>query len=347
MPRRSTLFLCALAASSPLASSAGDDHVDLVTFDGKAGTTFEWQEVNDPGLSTGDFAISKAYAFALFNGTVAIVPKLSAPGFCNAETKTSILHKAKFNVASGFTHLMIYYRSTAPYDGFKFSLGDDTKTSYKAGFNATSDGVWRVAAIPFSDFSSDWSQFTGRCDSVDPGGKKHVCCSAATPEVCLKEKNLKGIEQVGVWAEGVAGAYNLQIKWIRAGFGDTCSDSEYCCPDAMKCLTPSKTSCKGNPDACGTGGAVCCPLTEMCVSVGSACTSACQAPWAEKALFCCPDAKACVAPTDPGVLCATDSDCKQGHVSPVICCPLTKLCVTAADACQPGDPATASWWPAK
>jgi hypothetical protein len=77
----------------------------------------------------------------------------------------------------------------------------------------TTDGVWRVAAIPFSDFSIDWSSNTGRCDTVDPGsGKKHVCCSKATPEVCLTEGKLKDIEQVGLWAEGVAGTFSLQIK---------------------------------------------------------------------------------------------------------------------------------------
>jgi hypothetical protein len=327
---RLSLILCALAASAPLTSAtrvfnlseAGDDHVDLVTFGSEAGTIFDWELVKDPvkgDLSKGDFTISKEYAFALFNGTMA------SGGQCNAETKTSILHKAKFNAASGYTHLMIYYRSTAAYDGFKFSL--HSRDSYKAGFNVTSDGTWRVAAIPFSDFSS---------------GSK--ACSKTTSEACLTEKKLKDIEQVGLWAEGIAGAFNLQIKWIRAGYGDTCSNSEYCCPDAMKCLTPSKISCKGNPDAC-TGGAICCPLTELCVTVGNACTSACQAPWAEKALFCCPDAKACLAPTDPGVLCTNTSDCKQGHSVPVICCPLTNLCVTAADACQPGDPVTPSWWP--
>jgi hypothetical protein len=314
---RLSLVFCSLAASS-----ADVDHVDLVTFGGEAGTSFEWALVKNKGdLSKSDFTISKDYAFALFNGTVANA------GLCNAETETSILHKAKFNVASGYTHLMIYYRSTAAYDGFEFSL--NSKGSYKAGFNVTSDGVWRVAAIPFSDFSSS-----------------SKACSKATPEACLTEKKLKDIEQVGLWAAGIAGAFNLQIKWIRAGYGDICSDSEYCCPDAMKCLTPTNTSCVENPDVC-TDSAVCCPLTKLCVTVGNTCTSACQAPWAEKALYCCPDAKACLAPTDPGVLCAKDSDCKQGHSTKVFCCPLTNLCVTAADACQPGDPGVPSWWPTK
>ena len=322
------LFLQSCGASEGVAA---EDHVDLVTFGGESGSTFDWSAA-DGGGSKGTFAVNGEYDFALFNGTAAA----GADSFCSAMTKLGLLHKPKFRAASGYTHLMVYYRSTAAYGGFQLSLAAkdgavSTKHPYKASFNATADGVWRVAAVPFAAFS---------------GAGGAIVCSAAAPQACLSEAALRAITQVGLWAEGTAGAFSLQVKWIRAGFGDTCSSSEYCCPSAMKCLTPSNTPCKGNPDAC-TGGSICCPLTQLCVHAGSACTSACQAPWAEKALYCCPDAKACLAPTDPGVLCANDSDCEQGHSTPVVCCPLTKLCVTAADACMPGDSPAPSWWPAK
>jgi hypothetical protein len=75
-----------------------------VTFGSEAGTTFTWELANT-GAGC-DFAVSDQYAFALYNGTV------TGPGFCNDETKTSILHKTKFNAASGYTHVEVYYRST-------------------------------------------------------------------------------------------------------------------------------------------------------------------------------------------------------------------------------------------
>merc|ERR1712032_1131658 len=74
---------------------------------------------------------------------------------------------------------------------------------------------------------------------------KHRCCSKEHPEVCPTQRNLKDMTQFGLWTEGVAGKFHLEVKWIRAGFGaDGCSKSEYCCPDAKHCLTPTKTSCK-------------------------------------------------------------------------------------------------------
>jgi hypothetical protein len=81
---------------------------NLVTFDGKAGTTFTWQETNGAwrahaclsprprscvlpppmgGLSTGNFSVSSATNTAIFQGDVQIVPSLKAPGFCQSLTQ--------------------------------------------------------------------------------------------------------------------------------------------------------------------------------------------------------------------------------------------------------------------
>merc|ERR1719182_70878 len=122
---------------------------------------------------------------AVWDGETKIVPKLHAPGFCNVKSTSGggVLRIA--NDASPFTHMLLR--------------------------------VWNTVAVPFEKFSNDWSQYTGRCDTTDPNGKKHKCCSAEHPEVCPTKSNLKHISQLGIWAEGVAGKFHLEVKWIRAG----------------------------------------------------------------------------------------------------------------------------------
>lgn len=104
-----------------------------------------------------------------------------------------------------------------------------------------------------------------------------------------------------------------------------CTDNEYCCPDAKKCLTPTATSCAKDATACADGE-VCCPLTKICVKPGKSCESPCAAKD-----YCCPDAKRCLALTNPGVFCKATSDCGSQQ----ICCPLTKLCVSVGTPCVP------------
>merc|ERR1719199_638875 len=203
--------------------------------------------------STWEIDASKSKS-ASWNGEVRIVPSLKAPGFCNAETDSWF---AKFNDCSATSHLLIHAKSNTPsYRGFKVSFAADTLNvqfhSFKASFNMTSSDTYQTVAIPFTDFSNDWSAYTGRCDTKDPTGKTHTCCSKATPHVCATKKNLKDISQFGLWTEGVAGKFHLEVRWIRAGYGaGGCSEDEYCCPDAKHCLTPTATSCKADAGACG------------------------------------------------------------------------------------------------
>ena len=72
-------------------------------------------------------------------------------------------------------------------------------------------------AIPFNQFSNDWSPFTGECDTKDPTGLQHHCCTEQHPEVCPTKKNLASITQLGLWTEGVKGTFSFQISWIGAG----------------------------------------------------------------------------------------------------------------------------------
>lgn len=105
-----------------------------------------------------------------------------------------------------------------------------------------------------------------------------------------------------------------------------CKKTEYCCPDALKCLTPTSTSC-ATDDACADGD-ICCPLTKICVTPGVACT---PPPVCKSDEYCCPDALKCLHPTDPGTFCTGKHHCATDE----ICCPLTKICVTADAPCTP------------
>merc|ERR1719487_999761 len=301
-----------------LTAALSADTLSLARFDGSS-ADFKWVEENDPvmgGVSTNcTFTKDGANSVAAFVGTVEIVPSLKAPGFCFARTMTT---KSQFADASAFTHLDIEYTSTVAYAGFKAAFAADTLIpqfqSFKADFNVTAGSG--VASIPFSAFSNKWDAATG-----EP--TKHSPPTA---------KNLRDISQLQVWAEGVQGPFNLQIKEIRASNGavpsTTCAATEYCCPDAKKCLTPTSTSCKDDATACGDGE-VCCPLTKICVKPGADC----QTPCSDSGTYCCPDAKACLKPTNPGVFCTSAADC--GAKSGLVCCPLTKLCVAPGDKCSP------------
>merc|ERR1711981_17269 len=178
--------------------------------------------------------------------------------------------------------------STPSYAGFKvaFAAKDVPKTSrystgsFKAGFTV-SGSDWQVVSIPFNTFSYDWSPFTGKCDTKDPTGQQHHCCATsnsttAGPAYCPTTAFLSTITNMEVWAEGAAGDFHLEVKWIGASDSKqpktVCKNTEYCCPDAKHCLTPTNpgTLCSGASDC--KASEVCCPITHECVSVGEKCT---------------------------------------------------------------------------
>ena len=91
--------------------------------------------------------------------------------------------------------------------------------SFKANFTVPKEAASQFVTVrvPFSTFSVDWSDYTGSCDSKDPGGYQHVCCSTAHPEVCPTAHHLSSITMLGLWAEGVEGSFELDVKQIAAG----------------------------------------------------------------------------------------------------------------------------------
>jgi len=233
---------------------------------------------------------------------------------------------------------MFKVRSDTPdYQGFKvgFSAKGIPKTSpygapsFKAPF-AVSGTDWQIVTVNFDAFSYDWSPYTGKCDTKDPTGQQHHCCTSDSPQYCPTKEFLSAITDMQVWAEGVAGDFHLEVEWFAAGTGaappsTVCAQTEYCCPDAKACLTPTATTCANTGDKCPSG-TICCPLTKLCVKPGKPCVTPCA-----QTEYCCPDVHMCLTPTNPGNRCASNTDCGQGGV----CCPLTKLCVSVGKKCTP------------
>ena len=75
----------------------------------------------------------------------------------------------------------------------------------------------QIVRVPFSQFSWDWSGYTGACDTLDPTGTQHHCCTAEEPQYCPTADFLSKITDVEVWAEGTEGDFHLEIFWIGAG----------------------------------------------------------------------------------------------------------------------------------
>lgn len=205
----------------------------LATFDGAKSTTYGWRDMDDPvmgGESHSVFEVEGSQGH--FKGTCAIVPFLKAPGFCMASTQRSVFSPAPhFADASQFIDGALYLEvetTTPEYAGFKVAFGaknavrppggmHHSSPTFKAGFNIPGKARTLVK-VPFKDFSVDWSDFTGRCDTKDPNnGFQHHCCSSEHPEVCPTAQHLAQITSLELWAEGAAGDFDLKIFYIGAG----------------------------------------------------------------------------------------------------------------------------------
>lgn len=190
-----------------------------------------WKVTNDPvmgGRSKSSFAVGTDGAgnknIGLFSGDVAIVPSLKAPGFCNAFV--TIPNKD----ASQYDAIEITLRSHGPLTAFKSSWGGKgvpkdpschhpgcqyETGSFKASFNVTQQSATappQKVIIPFTDYTYEWSDFTGGC--TDHGAK---CCDPTqSPNTCPSKTALSQITQIGIWGEGTAGDFALDIFELRA-----------------------------------------------------------------------------------------------------------------------------------
>merc|ERR1712072_914691 len=192
----------------------------LVTFDGAAGTTFKFVELNDPvmgGRSTGTWSVGTG--FGILDGEVVNVPKLKAPGFIKAAAD------GKFPDVSGFidgslvlsvrtsTHEYAGYRVTfvsgagspsfscAGGGGLPFSRG-----CFKQKFSVPAGSDFVEVKIPFNTFSDKWSSATG----------EHTAECAQDKDVCPTAGKLSSIQRVEFWGEGAAGKLHLEVQSVCA-----------------------------------------------------------------------------------------------------------------------------------
>jgi len=200
MARALSFFAFAGAASADIL---------IATFDGASRTALKWTEQDDPvmgGKSKGTFIIDDSNKVGTFNGTCAIVPFLKAPGFIKAVSSGSTPDVSKCK------SLVISAKSTTDFKGFRISFSNDHYAGgkffaygYKSNFQP-SVGEFGDVVLPFSGFSSHWDDATGEPITKCVGDSK----------ACPSQSSLQNMKTLSIWAEGVAGDVNLEIKSIRA-----------------------------------------------------------------------------------------------------------------------------------
>ena len=194
------------------------------------------------GGSSGNFTMQERIVngvpthFGLFQGTVRNVSFLKAPGFCNAQMRTGLANRldiSEYATDMGGLRLVVKNAYQGPaYQGHKVALsaigvkhhngGHELEGSYKADFKLgdfSATGKCTAIYVPFSDFSSDWSDFTGECSTKDPNGYQHKCCPAGGVDkdpVCPSKQNLKVVDGITIWSEGVGGDFALELYEVSA-----------------------------------------------------------------------------------------------------------------------------------
>jgi hypothetical protein len=198
------------------------ESVHLVSFDGAPSTTFKFQELNDPvmgGKSSGTWAVDSKSKVGVFDGDVANVPSLKAPGFIKSAAD------GKFPDASGAINgdLVLNVRTSTPeYKGFRVSFVSGaaspsyscagggslpfSRGCFKAKFSVPAGSDFTQVRIPFTDFSDKWSPATGEQTST----------CAKDKDVCPIASKLAAIQRIEIWAEGALGHVHLEVKDISA-----------------------------------------------------------------------------------------------------------------------------------
>jgi len=216
----------------------------LATFNG----TFDWSTLNDPVMGGKSFSTFETsdQNIGIFKGYNAIVPQLSAPGFCYIRStgpmdpfffmlNNMLDGEITFPDVSAFINGSFFINvssSTPQYEGFKLAFLAQgvpasnmfTAGSFKTDFRVKAPDTWEVVEIPVMSFSWDWSPYTGRCDTKDPDnfgfpGRQHKCCEspATTPDLCPVADYLAKVTGLEIWAEGVEGDFELKLDWIGIG----------------------------------------------------------------------------------------------------------------------------------
>merc|ERR1711920_7894 len=162
--------------------------VPLTTFDGAEATTQKWTAMNDPvmgGKSRATFTVEAETA--VFDGAVAIVPSLQAPGFCGMQSR-----RETYPDISMADAIEVVARQTSDYKGWRFTIGDAPR-------NPDSGAPFFVKG------TYKWSDTTG-----EPTVK---CVDDSS--VCPTAKYLRSPKQLGIIAEGIEGSFHLEVQSIR------------------------------------------------------------------------------------------------------------------------------------
>ncbi|GMH55903.1 hypothetical protein TrRE_jg8414 [Triparma retinervis] len=223
-----TLLIASATAIDPLWEFPGDKN---------SKTSHDVKLVNDPvmgGQSNSDYKVVDD--LLQWDGEVKIVPSLKAPGFANLVTSKSYMDK--FPSAEGATHITLVMKTSTPdYQGFKVSVAANTINPqfkcHKADFFVTPDtpvddaGYYHVQ-VPYTEFSNNWSSYTGEA----------IVKCVDDESVCPTEKDKKKIQQLGLWAEGAAGVFNVDLKGFYYETLTTSSSSSPSAPAAADGMIP-------------------------------------------------------------------------------------------------------------
>ena len=150
---------------------------------------------------SGSFTIAGGYG--ILSGEVVDVPKLKAPGFITAGSK-SRWFKRDFPDVRHCRSLAITSKSTTDYDGYYISFGiahpnwKSFAFGYKAPFKPSTT-EFSTIKIPFNEFSSYWDDKTG----------KTLRTCASNRLYCPDKWTLKDMKTISLWGEGVKGKIDL------------------------------------------------------------------------------------------------------------------------------------------
>eukprot|EP00931_Biecheleriopsis_adriatica_P117807 TRINITY_DN93293_c0_g1_i1.p1 TRINITY_DN93293_c0_g1~~TRINITY_DN93293_c0_g1_i1.p1 ORF type:complete len:254 (-),score=53.20 TRINITY_DN93293_c0_g1_i1:119-817(-) len=214
-----------LLTAALLGAAAAAPVVKLVTFDGSSGTTFEFQEFEDPVMgsrSWGNWSVNTANGFGALEGIVTLVPRPAvsivgaSPGFIKAGANG---HFPDASAVAGGS-LLLEVRSLTPYSGFHVSFASGANSPhyacegggnipfsrgcFKAKFEVPQGNDFSVVRVPLADMSDEWLPRTGEI--------RKTCSEDST--ACVTAKKLSAIQRVELWAEGQDGQVHLEVRSI-------------------------------------------------------------------------------------------------------------------------------------
>jgi hypothetical protein len=201
-------MLSLLVGSSGYAAPQASE-ITMATFDGAAGQTHKWVAQNDPVMGGQSYSTVKVENELLnFVGACKIVPSLKAPGFVKAVASD----KVTWPDVSGCEGIKLTAKAADDYKGYRLSFGNAKPVGgkffaygYKKHFTP-SVGSFGSVELPFNEFTDFWDDGTGE--------PIHTC--AENKDYCPDMKTLRDVKTISIWAEGVEGDVDLQVKSISA-----------------------------------------------------------------------------------------------------------------------------------